>query len=156
MTTVDDFKLIYSPDRFGGEHSYHQCIVPGQDYVSTSIFKDKKMLRELKQYATKIGAIHFDKFQDPPHEWSWPDECLDCGGTVREICFKCRPSQTCHYCGGYDHNFLRNEKFPCIAFCTPSHRLVPGYNIRPFSVHYPHNSTRTVSFSEGTYEQRNF
>ncbi len=147
---TDDLQTIYSYDRFSGDHSYHQSINVWEFYVVP--LQDKQKLRSWRKYVQQIAEITFDKYVESARRESISDEnCLDCGLCVNEICSKCKPNLVCHYCGGYDGNYLRNENFPCIAFCTPSSRLICGYHIRPLAVHNPYSSLQTTSYSEGIY-----
>ena len=157
-----DFRNASSTFRWTGDLAYLQAedlYDPYLNYVNTKLFQDRKKLAQLQKYVEKIQSIDFLKYWKKEEEYDEEEEeegCLNCGLCVGEICKKCKPKNLCHYCGGYDGNFLRNEKFPCIAWCTPSCRYIPRWRIRPFTRINPILCIRTISYTEGINENGHF
>lgn len=124
-------------------------------YIDPVNKMEKSVLKKLRRYVKEIDKYTFDKYKYTyPYECrryllcgdscsASYEECWDCGGDVGSICKKCKPKQCCHYCGGYDANFFRNDKYPCIVWCTPSHRYIPNWDIRPLGKQNPILSLRT-------------
>lgn len=147
----DDFRTIHSASRWSGELSYKQSITSYLFNIDTKAFIGRKKLYQLQQYVESIQKIDFDKYSSDNEELrNSDDNCSDCGLCVADICSKCKPKNLCHYCGGYDGNFLRSDRYPCVAWCTPSYRHIPSWNIRPLAYKHSVFNIRTVSLPNET------